>query len=1091
MGIEVQIAMFLISTAFQVDQHKKMKKRQEAAAEARKGSQFTVQSDAIALPLVYGKQLLGGVQFDHKISTDYSHRAPDSGTNSFVNNMGASVSGTKNEFMYAKQAICVGGINRAVHVTVNSKAWNHREYQKGQRIVVHPNGGASTMLTANGYSSFDRFTNIAYAEEVFRLDREENNYSGAPNVQFYVEGMKIRKITESGGTYTVNTTREYSNNPAYVLLDYLTNSTYGKGLDDTEINLETFYNAAQVCDETVLSGADIAGHVHGAKPYSNYPTYAQFPNPNSWGYEDMYLKDDATGNYYRWSQTNTDKDNPTGQYVPVSLPTRNIPLYECNVALDTEKPIRDNIEAIMTSMNYAELTWDSDGKYKLSLEYPETEGETTALVTQAFDEDNIVLDTFNTTFPSASDRFNHMTISYLNEHEDFKSDSVSWPPKGGTVHNTYVGEDNNQQFESSVSPDTITDPYHALAKAEQLVRSSRAIYTVDFVVNRDGLKTEPGDFITVLLPEAGITTAETLRVQSVEIQENFNAKITAYKFDEGILAWNIADGIAYPKAEIYDFATENVTNLALTQSSLKEFELGALEWDYSDDEGNGNFTYEVCYKKSSDSNFEFLGTNNGTNFKFGRLKDIETTTQYDFKVIVKTPLGQRSSGTTISNVTVNRAPGPVVALSATEELYVTNNAAGVKSRALLEWTPDYSGLNPAYYLVEYRKAGETDFTSLGTVVADHVTVPDVSHAIYDFKITPYSDFHVQGPSVTFVKTIVGLDARPSDPTGFAGNINEGQINLSWDKSTDLDVVYGGTCEIRFHSESNASASWETASVLVESLSGNTNNKTVPTLQGTFLIKFKDSRGNYSLNPALFISTFFDTSFNQVDIVDEHTQWLGSKTNCSKIGNFLVLDTNQTNMTYYFNNVVDLGEVITARVSPQITSSVTLRGIDFADYEDVSLVDNIAGPLQNASLRVEVSTTQDDPNAASPTWTSYELLTVSSFTCRGLRFRFIGAAENTNTRILLTELAILIDKKDVTKVGSATSSTANDTTVTFATPFYAGIGGTTAPSIGIGIIGGSLGDEILITSRDRNGFSYSIYNSGSRVARSIDWQAIGQ
>jgi len=1091
MGIEVQIAMFILSTAFQVDQHKKMKKKQQAAAEARKGAQFTVQSDAIVLPLVYGKQLIGGVQFDHTISPNYNHRSPDSGTNSFVNNLSSSVGGTKNEFMFAKQALCVGGINRAVHVTVNSKAHDHREYQHGQRIVVHPNGGASTMLSANGYQSTDKFTNVAYAEQVFRLDRDENNYSGAPNVQFLIEGQKVRRITNNGGTYTLNTTKEYTNNPAYVLLDYLTNSVYGKGLEDTEINLESFHHAAQVCDETVLIGADVAGHVNGAKPLSNYPTFAQFPSPNSWGFEDMYLQDDSTENVYRWSQTGGDKDNPTGQYVPTTLPQRNIPLYECNVALDTEKPIRDNIEAIMTSMNYAELTWDSDGKYKLSLEYPETEGETTALVTQAFDEDDIILESFDITFPSASDKFNHMNVSFLNEHENFKTDSVSWPPKGGAVYNTYLVEDNNQQFETSISPDTITDPYHALSKAEQQVRSSRSIFTVSFTVDRKGLKTEPGDFITVKLDEAGITTPEVLRVQSIEVQEDFNVKITAYKFDESILSWNAEDGIAYPKAELYDFSTPNVTSLSLSQNSLKEFEFGNLSWSYADDTGNGNFTYEVYYKKSADSNFIFLGTTSALTFNFGRLVDIETTSSYDFKVIVRTPLGQRSSGAKIENANVSNAPGAVVSLSATEELYVTNNASGVKSRALLEWTPDLSGLNPAYYLVEYRKAGETDFNSLGTISSNHVTVPDVSHAVYDFKITPYSDFHIEGPAVTFVKTIVGLDAKPSDPTGFAGNINEGQINLSWDKSTDLDVVYGGTCEIRFHSEANASASWETASVLVESLSGNTNNKTVPTLQGTFLIKFVDSRGNYSNNAAVFISTFFDSSFNQIDLVSEQTQWLGSKTNCTKVNNFLVLDLNQTSMTYYFNNEVDLGEVISVRVSPKITSSVTLRGIDVDDYEDISLIDNFAGPLQNASLKVEVSTTQDDPNSASPTWTSYELLTVSSFTCRGLRFRFLGVAESTNTRILLTELGVLIDKKDITKVGDSVSSSSNDVTVSFATPFYSGIGGTTAPSIGLGIVGGSLGDEILITSRDRNGFSYSIYNNGSRVSRTVDWQAIGQ
>jgi len=36
-----------------------------------------------------------------------------------------------------------------------------------------------------------------------------------------------------------------------------------------------------------------------------------------------------------------------------------------------------------------------------------------------------------------------------------------------------------------------------------------------------------------------------------------------------------------------------------------------------------------------------------------------------------------------------------------------------------------------------------------------------------------------------------------------------------------------------------------------------------------------------------------------------------------------------------------------------------------------------------------------------------------------------------------------------------------------------------------------GDQILIVSRDNTGFVYSVYNSGSRVQRTIDYQAIGQ
>ena len=1121
------IAIMVASTAYQQKQASKLKKQQAAAAEERKGAIFSVSNEVISLPLVYGRQLVGGVQFDHKIRKDYIYAAPENGCDVFLSNapkpytfnsgvsnnlqakslfsheagsdttdgssqaLGSNVLGTKNEFMFAKHAICHAGIHQVVHVQVNGNAYNHRDFKKGQRIVVHPEGGTSSLLQNNGYPALDKFTGVCYADEVFRLDREENNYSGAPDVQYMIEGMKVYSVLENSGVYSLSSTKSYSNNPANVLLDYLTNDVYGKGLSANEINLQSFYEAAQICDTTVKSGAVISGHALGAKPSSVYPSYSQFPDSNSWGFEDVYLKANDTGLYYQWVKIGgTDKD-PQGQFQTVVTPTRNIPLYECNVTLSTENSIRDNVEEILNSMNYAELTWDNDGKYKLSLEYPANDAATNALVTTDFDEDNILLDNFDISFPSAIDRFNHCTVSFLNEHKDFKTDTVSWPPRGSTIHNTYSAEDNYQPFETSLSPTTISNPYHALAKAEQIVRSSRSIFTVRFKATREALVVEPGDFISVKLEEAGITTPTVFRVQSIAIDEDFNSEIEAYLFDADVLSWNIADDVAYPEVTVFDFLTPNVTNLVLDQNSVSEYKVGKLTWDNVDDDGSGNFSYEVCYKKDTDSDYLPLGTSNTKYFEFTTLEDLGTHSSYDFKVLTRSVLGQRSTGTEITSVTVDNAPGAVSSLNVVEELYITNNASGVKSRALLSWTPDNSGLNSAYFLVEYKKNTESVFTTAGTVSSDHITVPDVSHSAYDFKVTPFSDFGFSGPAVTFQKNIVGLSAAPATPTNFSGNINEGQINLSWDLSTDLDVIYGGSCEIRFHNETSATASWETASVLVDSLSGNTNNKTVPTLQGTFFIKFKDSRGHYSTNAASFISNFFDNSFNQIDLITEHTAFSGTKVNCTKNNGYLELDVNQTTMTYSFSNVLDLGEVISVRVSPQLDTSVTLRGVDVDDYADVSVEQNFAGPLQNAVLKVEVSTTQDDPNGASPTWTSYELLTIGSFTCRGLRFRFIGIAENTNTRILVNELGILVDKKDVIKTGTSTSSVSGDTQVTFAVPFYAGIGGGSNPTIGYGIIGGQSNDVVVITSRNKDGFYYSVFHNNSRVQRTIDWQAIGQ
>ena len=1122
-GVIIQITIFLISTAITIDQAKKMKAKMAAAAEARKGSMFTVHSEAISLPVVYGRQMMGGTQFDHKISSDYVYSAPENdtfvflsddiakknvgGTMTAVNlfntlenisvkpiNSGAlssNVTGTKNEFMFAKHAICHGGISAINHIKVNEKSFSHRDYKKGQRIIVYPDGGTSNLLQANGYPSSDKFTNVCYAAEVFRLDRDEGNYSGAPSVQFMIDGVKIRKITLSGSTYSINSTREYSNNPAFVLLDYLTNNVYGKGLLDSEVNLKSFYDAGIICESTVLSNASIAGHIFGSKPVSSYPTAGDFPDPNDWGYEDVVLQADDTLIYYLWAKTGGTDKKPTGSFNVVSVPTRNVPLYECNVTLDTEKGIRDNIETIMLSMNYAELTWDTEGKYKLLLDYPANDSETSALVTQSFNKDNILSDLFNIQFPSASDRFNQVTVSFLNEHEDFKTDSATFPTRGSGVHNTFLAEDNGQPFEAAVSPDHISDPYHALAKAEQMVRTSRSIFTIDFTTNREGLTLEPGDLINVTLPEVGLSTATVFRVQAVKVTGDFTTEVQASFFNPNVLAWNVADGIAYPKAEVFTHTVESVNNIVVSQTGLANYEVGKLTWDYADDENLGNFTYEIYFKVSADSDFISLGTTNTKSFSFGKLDGLDTANTFDFKVVVRTVLGSRSLATIISNQVLIKGPLEVSSINITEEVYVTNNASGVKSRALVEWSPDLSSVNNFYYKVEYKKTTDSVYIDVGTTSSNNITIPDVSNASYDFQVTPFSAYDFPGTAVVVTSNMVGLSAAPADPSGFAGNINEGQINLSWNLSSDLDVIYGGSCEIRFHNSVTASASWDTSAGLVDSLSGNTNNKTVPTLKGTFFIKFKDSHGTYSVNAATVVSNFVDDSFNQVEQTDEHTPgYLGTKTNCSVIGGNLELSSGQTEMTYIYNGYVDLGEVETVRVSPTIEAAVTTRGVDVEDYVLVSTQASFAGPVQQAALRVLVSTTQDNP-AGSPTWSTYELLTVGSFTCRGLRFKFIGTAQDTNTSIVISQLGILLDKKDVVKTGSEVSSTSGDTTVTFTTPFYGGIGGTSNPTIGTNTIGGSTGDELFIISRNKNGFVYSIYNSGSRVQRTVDWQAIGQ
>jgi hypothetical protein len=1290
MGFVFQLVLFVASTAYQMIKQKKLKEKMEREADKRKGSIFTVKNEATVLPVVYGRQLLGGVQYDHRISRDFYYEKPinnslifdstsenpaifnnemyytTSGVSTQISNFedlfffcqsdpdlntfsvgdlititdvkqldyndnqnsvlaklydpnapkrvegyvieadstinpgfsravstgeytgfdtssyqvddilyimtdgsiqnveagdenilqifgivktidavngkvfvnidssqarnpevssvplssdpnsdqeyvvsmtlasnfassGSSLTegvvSSKNEIMMAKHAICHAGINSVKHVLVDNKPWYHRDFKKGVLLNVCLDGGVNPILVANGFPDSDKFTNVCYAATVFRLDRDEQNFSGAPDVQYLVEGMKVRTIDydELTETYSINEERVFSNNPAYVLLDYLTNDIFGRGLSDDEIDLETFYHAAQICATIVKENAEISGNIFGSKPVSSYPTYSDFPDPNAWGFEDIFLKDDAENQYYIWKKTGGSNDDPLGVFEKIDgLPTRNIPLYEANITLDPEESVRDNIEAIMNTMAYSELVWGSNGKYKLLLEHPTTEEETEALVQVSFNEDNILRDSFSINFPSAEDRYNFVTVNFLNEHKNFKTDTVSWPEKGSSVHTTYYEEDNYQPFETSVKAEGVSDPYHALALAEHTVRSSRSLFTVNFKANKDALVLEPGDFIDVTLEAAGFDTAVIMRVQEVKISESFTVEITAYFYDPAVLAWNVDDDIAYPEGQNYVTVVDAITDPVITDPTDSNPTICAiLSWQHPDEDYEDIYNYEVYYKRSIDDTYKYFTSTRFNSVNIPLLEGAPAHTVFDFKIRTVSPFGNKSIFIYLLNQELNFKPDSVNALSATEELYLTNNASGVKSRVNFSWDVSNLDVLPYYYKLEKKLSTESSYSTLGTYNTTSVQIPDLEIGAYSFRLTPYSIFDVAGNPTSITKQIVGFSAIPSDPTGLTGNVNEGQINLSWNLSSDLDVLYGGSIQIRHHIAEDATASWDSASILVNSLPGNTDNKTVPLMKGTFFIKFRDSSGNFSDNSSLFINTFEDLTFNQVEVMNESdSNFGGVKTNCSVVNSQLVLNNNELSMSYLFNDVIDLGEVVSVRITPSIIGNV----IDVTDtvdgYSNVALIPNFAGTVKNASLNIYVSTTQDDPSG-SPTWTSYDLLTISSFKCRALRFKFEGEVDNENTQILLDELSIKVDKKDIIKYGASTSSTSSDTFITFSTPFYGGPGGTNNPTIGIQVINGSQGDEIVISSRDKTGFNYSIYNTGSRVQRDIDWQAIGQ
>ena len=731
----VSLAIAAASIAVQAGQASKMRKKSKAAAEARKGFELIVDGSAESLPIVYGRAKVGGVRAYHNTNSSFLFEGSNSdkvfssgsastpgGSYSYtyrnssgdiitdvVNYSGRSgqaldqsINGSKNEFLFFQQALCQGPIQGVYDLIINDSqdindpSFGHtatqwvykggsfiedKDQQAAYRIDCHYHTGNDAVISANFPDRRSAvFTGLAHIAGIFRIDRDEPQFNAVPNVQAIIEGRKVYTIVRSGTigayNYSLSGTRTYSNNPAYCLLDYLMDPLCGKKLQVGQIHLESFFNAAQLCATIVQTGASVGGKV--------------------------------------WKPLDGSRN----------ITTRDIPLYECNLIVDTTQPIRENVEQILSTMGDARLLW-SQGQYKLSLQYPGVNAN--IVVADTITDDRLLFGkSIEITQPGASDRLNRCTIRFNNEAENFREDSVSWPPKvasntkrgiggkrfapmsgwdttktGGIFLNSYgvwdgagtttnltykfvpketglyqlsytgdnsisisvngtgfatasnwevvsngsinltqntivtititgsdsggfrgVGatlrapsgvidwstrsdtydsfvdinnttelhqqfllEDNGVILETSMFVDGIVDYYHALAKAEELVRMSRTAAAVKFEYQLSDVFPEPGDIIELRSDMLGIGVESDffIRLTEVRLSDGNNCEITGTRFDASQLAWNVKDSEYIKPPNIYTFGLTAPLSVTYTQgyNQLKGSP-GTLSWSSVD-----------------------------------------------------------------------------------------------------------------------------------------------------------------------------------------------------------------------------------------------------------------------------------------------------------------------------------------------------------------------------------------------------------------------------------------------------------------------------------------------------------------------------
>jgi hypothetical protein len=305
------IIQFVITTAISYLISPKPKAPRQSSQDEAKGVTVSKDSNNNAIPIVYGKRQVGLTRVFVESSGSANEYLYVAGILS--EGGGGGITAIDEVYVDDKLVTWSGSLTDGTVRTVNSSDTN---FYKGESLIsIQPffgldNQSASSLLDeTTNWTSNHKLSGLAYVALRFKWNQDA--FNGLPEVRVTLRGKKIydpRLDTTKGGSGShrqdTASTWAYSANSSLILLDYLRNTRYGKGLpnDSFETNYDSFKTSANTCDTQVT-------------PYSGAST---------------------------------------------------INLFETNAVLDSEKKVLENVRELLVPMraifNYTQ------GKYKIIIE---------------------------------------------------------------------------------------------------------------------------------------------------------------------------------------------------------------------------------------------------------------------------------------------------------------------------------------------------------------------------------------------------------------------------------------------------------------------------------------------------------------------------------------------------------------------------------------------------------------------------------------------------------------------------------------------------------------------------------------------------
>lgn len=236
-------------------------------ADRQQGVLVQTQGSTVSIPIVYGyRKVAGTVSFAETGATNNKYLYV-----AYVFSEGV-VEGLREVFIddWLLPVEMVANLNAGQLVNINSDKYSGRvqmRWSPGVYLATPRSSTLGTLIKGDIFSEAPSFTaqmvynglatlfvRYEWKEVKTQADADSNPFSGSiPEVQISVLGKRVASLLTNdteAAPYDSNVVR-YSTNPAEILLDYLRNPRYGKGLSNDDIDWTSWKIAARKCNQTV------------------------------------------------------------------------------------------------------------------------------------------------------------------------------------------------------------------------------------------------------------------------------------------------------------------------------------------------------------------------------------------------------------------------------------------------------------------------------------------------------------------------------------------------------------------------------------------------------------------------------------------------------------------------------------------------------------------------------------------------------------------------------------------------------------------------------------------------------------------------